>query len=88
MRGQTEYSPKGVAKLAAVPVAALCVQDEADLRPNISIVKALQILEKASAPAPQIFAQRIIESIGFVFGMLGGYSSDKGYRNATKESEG
>ncbi|KAL5781058.1 hypothetical protein ACOSP7_006087 [Xanthoceras sorbifolium] len=48
-----EYPPKGVAKLAAV--AALCVQYEAEFRPNMSIVvKALQPLLKppASAPAP------------------------------------
>ncbi|KAL7250991.1 hypothetical protein ACSBR1_012919 [Camellia fascicularis] len=45
-----EYPPKGVAKLAAV--AALCVQYEAEFRPNMSIVvKALQPLLK-SAPAP------------------------------------
>ncbi|KAJ4839338.1 PTI1-like tyrosine-protein kinase 3 [Turnera subulata] len=46
-----EYPPKGVAKLAAV--AALCVQYEAEFRPNMSIVvKALQPLLKAStAPA-------------------------------------
>jgi len=38
-----EYPPKAVAKLAAV--AALCVQYEADFRPNMSIVvKALQPL--------------------------------------------
>ncbi|KAK6914594.1 Serine-threonine/tyrosine-protein kinase, catalytic domain, partial [Dillenia turbinata] len=46
-----EYPPKGVAKLAAV--AALCVQYEAEFRPNMSIVvKALLPLLKASAPAP------------------------------------
>ncbi|KAM7260047.1 hypothetical protein ACFE04_015788 [Oxalis oulophora] len=48
-----EYPPKGVAKLAAV--AALCVQYEAEFRPNMSIVvKALQPLLKppAQAPAP------------------------------------
>ncbi|KAH1089521.1 hypothetical protein J1N35_016778 [Gossypium stocksii] len=46
-----EYPPKGVAKLAAV--AALCVQYEAEFRPNMSIVvKALQPLLKAPAPAP------------------------------------
>ncbi|KAL3531565.1 hypothetical protein ACH5RR_010887 [Cinchona calisaya] len=39
----TEYPPKAVAKMAAV--AALCVQYEADFRPNMSIVvKALQPL--------------------------------------------
>ena len=48
-----EYPPKGVAKLAAV--AALCVQYEAEFRPNMSIVvKALQPLLKAPAPAPEI----------------------------------
>ncbi|KAI4345016.1 hypothetical protein L6164_012186 [Bauhinia variegata] len=46
-----EYPPKGVAKLAAV--AALCVQYEAEFRPNMTIVvKALQPLLKAPAPAP------------------------------------
>ncbi|KAG8655532.1 PTI1-like tyrosine-protein kinase 1 [Manihot esculenta] len=46
-----EYPPKGVAKLAAV--AALCVQYEAEFRPNMSIVvKALQPLLKAPAAAP------------------------------------
>ncbi|XP_022722442.1 PTI1-like tyrosine-protein kinase 3 isoform X2 [Durio zibethinus] len=46
-----EYPPKGVAKLAAV--AALCVQYEAEFRPNMSIVvKALQPLLKAPASAP------------------------------------
>jgi pto-interacting protein 1 len=48
-----EFPPKGVAKLAAV--AALCVQYEAEFRPNMSIVvKALQPLLKppAQAPAP------------------------------------
>ncbi|KAJ4723165.1 Protein kinase superfamily protein [Melia azedarach] len=45
-----EYPPKGVAKLAAV--AALCVQYEAEFRPNMSIVvKALQPLLKSPAPA-------------------------------------
>ncbi|XP_057957112.1 PTI1-like tyrosine-protein kinase 3 isoform X2 [Malania oleifera] len=45
-----EYPPKGVAKLAAV--AALCVQYEAEFRPNMSIVvKALQPLLKPPAPA-------------------------------------
>jgi len=44
-----EYPPKGVAKLAAV--AALCVQYEAEFRPNMSIVvKALQPLLKVQAP--------------------------------------
>ncbi|XP_028759825.1 PTI1-like tyrosine-protein kinase 3 isoform X3 [Neltuma alba] len=48
-----EYPPKGVAKLAAV--AALCVQYEAEFRPNMSIVvKALQPLLKAPpAQAPE-----------------------------------
>ncbi|KAK3444036.1 hypothetical protein EUGRSUZ_A00250 [Eucalyptus grandis] len=45
-----DYPPKGVAKLAAV--AALCVQYEAEFRPNMSIVvKAMQPLLKAAAPA-------------------------------------
>ncbi|KAF8042939.1 hypothetical protein BT93_A1312 [Corymbia citriodora subsp. variegata] len=45
-----EYPPKAVAKLAAV--AALCVQYEADFRPNMSIVvKALQPLLNAR-PGP------------------------------------
>jgi len=40
---KSEYPPKAVAKMAAV--AALCVQYEADFRPNMSIVvKALQPL--------------------------------------------
>ncbi|GMH08710.1 hypothetical protein Nepgr_010550 [Nepenthes gracilis] len=44
-----DYPAKGVAKLAAV--AALCVQYEAEFRPNISIVvKALQPLLKPPAP--------------------------------------
>ncbi|XP_045807776.1 pto-interacting protein 1-like isoform X1 [Trifolium pratense] len=43
-----EYPPKAVAKMAAV--AALCVQYEADFRPNMSIVvKALQPLLTARA---------------------------------------
>ncbi|KAK7390715.1 hypothetical protein VNO78_18739 [Psophocarpus tetragonolobus] len=47
-----EYPPKGVAKLAAV--AALCVQYEAEFRPNMSIVvKALQPLLKSPAPVPE-----------------------------------
>ncbi|WOL15589.1 PTI1-like tyrosine-protein kinase 3 [Canna indica] len=47
-----DYPPKGVAKLAAV--AALCVQYEAEFRPNMSIVvKALSpLLVNKSAPAP------------------------------------
>ncbi|WCJ41435.1 Protein kinase superfamily protein [Euphorbia peplus] len=45
-----EYPPKGVAKLAAV--AALCVQYEAEFRPNMSIVvKALQPLLKPPSNA-------------------------------------
>ncbi|PWZ15304.1 hypothetical protein Zm00014a_001270 [Zea mays] len=45
-----EYPPKGVAKLAAV--AALCVQYEAEFRPNMSIVvKALSpLLQQRPAP--------------------------------------
>ncbi|XP_039125680.1 LOW QUALITY PROTEIN: probable protein kinase At2g41970 [Dioscorea cayenensis subsp. rotundata] len=45
-----EYPPKAVAKLAAV--AALCVQYEADFRPNMTIVvKALQpLLNSKAAP--------------------------------------
>ncbi|KAM3327471.1 PTI1-like tyrosine-protein kinase 1 isoform X1 [Capsicum chacoense] len=47
-----EVPGKGVAKMAAV--AALCVQYEAEFRPNMSIVvKALQPLLKAPAPAPE-----------------------------------
>ncbi|CAH1427492.1 unnamed protein product [Lactuca virosa] len=46
-----EYPPKAVAKMAAV--AALCVQYEADFRPNMSIVvKALQSLLNAHAGPP------------------------------------
>lgn len=47
-----EYPPKGVAKLAAV--AALCVQYEAEFRPNMSIVvKALSpLLHKQATPQP------------------------------------
>ncbi|CAI0406622.1 unnamed protein product [Linum tenue] len=48
-----EYPPKAVAKLAAV--AALCVQYEADFRPNMTIVvKALQPLlnSKPAGPDP------------------------------------
>lgn len=48
-----EYPPKAVAKMAAV--AALCVQYEAEFRPNMSIVvKALQPLLKTPAPAPEV----------------------------------
>ncbi|PKA49947.1 PTI1-like tyrosine-protein kinase 3 [Apostasia shenzhenica] len=47
-----EYPPKGVAKLAAV--AALCVQYEAEFRPNMSIVvKALSPLLVNKQPPPQ-----------------------------------
>ncbi|XP_024018052.1 pto-interacting protein 1 [Morus notabilis] len=47
-----EYPAKAVAKLAAV--AALCVQYEADFRPNMSIVvKALQPLLNARSGPPQ-----------------------------------
>ncbi|CAM8944071.1 unnamed protein product [Rhodiola kirilowii] len=50
-RLESEYPPKAVAKLAAV--AALCVQYEADFRPNMSIVvKALQPLLNAPRPGP------------------------------------
>ncbi|KAG2403482.1 protein kinase [Vigna angularis] len=48
-----EYPPKAIAKLAAV--AALCVQYEADFRPNMTIVvKALQPLlnSKPTGPDP------------------------------------
>ncbi|CAH9101268.1 unnamed protein product [Cuscuta europaea] len=46
-----EYPPKAVAKMAAV--AALCVQYEAEFRPNMSIVvKALQPLLRSQVPAP------------------------------------
>ncbi|KAA8542994.1 hypothetical protein F0562_021511 [Nyssa sinensis] len=49
-RLQGDYPPKAVAKMAAV--AALCVQYEADFRPNMSIVvKALQPLLNAR-PGP------------------------------------
>ncbi|KAF3789970.1 PTI1-like tyrosine-protein kinase 3 [Nymphaea thermarum] len=47
---KADYPPKGVAKLAAV--AALCVQYEAEFRPNMSIVvKALQPLLTQKPPA-------------------------------------
>ncbi|XP_031098664.1 pto-interacting protein 1 [Ipomoea triloba] len=50
-RLNSEYPPKAVAKMAAV--AALCVQYEADFRPNMSIVvKALQPLLNARAGHP------------------------------------
>ncbi|XLU30200.1 hypothetical protein S245_066266, partial [Arachis hypogaea] len=46
-----EYPPKAIAKMAAV--AALCVQYEADFRPNMSIVvKALQPLLTARQGPP------------------------------------
>ncbi|XP_071937687.1 pto-interacting protein 1-like [Coffea arabica] len=49
-RLQDQYPPKAVAKMAAV--AALCVQYEADFRPNMSIVvKALQPLLNARSGA-------------------------------------
>ncbi|XP_042437639.1 PTI1-like tyrosine-protein kinase 3 isoform X2 [Zingiber officinale] len=48
-----DYPPKGVAKLAAV--AALCVQYEAEFRPNMSIVvKALSPLLNKQAPPPAV----------------------------------
>lgn len=53
-----EYPPKGVAKLAAV--AALCVQYEAEFRPNMTIVvKALSPLlaQKPPTPAPEVAAE-------------------------------
>ncbi|KAJ8899987.1 hypothetical protein K2173_024098 [Erythroxylum novogranatense] len=47
-----EYPPKAVAKLAAV--AALCVQYEADFRPNMTIVvKALQPLLSSKPAGPE-----------------------------------
>ncbi|XP_054803865.1 probable protein kinase At2g41970 [Prosopis cineraria] len=47
-----EYPPKAVAKLAAV--AALCVQYEADFRPNMTIVvKALQPLLNSKPAGPE-----------------------------------
>ncbi|GAB4851520.1 hypothetical protein Ancab_030921 [Ancistrocladus abbreviatus] len=47
-----DYPPKAVAKMAAV--AALCVQYEADFRPNMTIVvKALQPLLNAKPPGPE-----------------------------------
>ncbi|OIV95462.1 hypothetical protein TanjilG_06924 [Lupinus angustifolius] len=47
-----DYPPKAIAKLAAV--AALCVQYEADFRPNMTIVvKALQPLLNAKPPGPE-----------------------------------
>ncbi|XP_074275523.1 putative protein kinase At2g41970 [Silene latifolia] len=46
------YPPKAVVKMAAV--AALCVQYEADFRPNMRIVvKALQPLLNAKPPGPE-----------------------------------
>ncbi|KAL9237787.1 hypothetical protein vseg_012294 [Gypsophila vaccaria] len=48
---EENYPPKAVAKMAAV--AALCVQYEADFRPNMTIVvKALQPLLNAKPPGP------------------------------------
>ncbi|KAJ7564298.1 hypothetical protein O6H91_02G011700 [Diphasiastrum complanatum] len=48
-----DYPPKSVAKMAAV--AALCVQYEADFRPNMGIVvKALQPLLTAKPSAPVV----------------------------------
>ncbi|KAK2969616.1 hypothetical protein RJ640_029778 [Escallonia rubra] len=50
-RLNSEYPPKAVAKMAAV--ASLCVQYEADFRPNMSIVvKALQPLLNARSGPP------------------------------------
>uniref|UniRef100_A0A0A0LBS8 Protein kinase domain-containing protein n=1 Tax=Cucumis sativus TaxID=3659 RepID=A0A0A0LBS8_CUCSA len=48
-----DYPPKAIAKLAAV--AALCVQYEADFRPNMTIVvKALQpLLNSSKPPGPE-----------------------------------
>ncbi|KAL8151291.1 hypothetical protein V2J09_021099 [Rumex salicifolius] len=56
-RSGSDYPPKAVAKLAAV--AALCLQYEADFRPNMSIVvKALQPLLNAR-PASQSEASNL-----------------------------
>uniref|UniRef100_A0ACD5ZBI7 Uncharacterized protein n=1 Tax=Avena sativa TaxID=4498 RepID=A0ACD5ZBI7_AVESA len=55
----SDYPPKAVAKLAAV--AALCVQYEADFRPNMTIVvKAIQPLlnQKPAGPPPGSEAPR------------------------------
>ncbi|KAF3442664.1 hypothetical protein FNV43_RR16580 [Rhamnella rubrinervis] len=50
-----EYPPKAIAKLAAV--AALCVQYEADFRPNMTIVvKALQPLLNSKPAGPESHA--------------------------------
>ncbi|KAG9134982.1 hypothetical protein Leryth_001252 [Lithospermum erythrorhizon] len=50
-----DYPPKAIAKLAAV--AALCVQYEADFRPNMTIVvKALQPLLNAKPGGPESHA--------------------------------
>jgi pto-interacting protein 1 len=50
VRLKGEYPSKSVAKMAAV--AALCVQYEAEFRPNMSIiVKALQPLMNNTRPA-------------------------------------
>ncbi|XP_041995058.1 probable protein kinase At2g41970 [Salvia splendens] len=52
---QDEFPPKAIAKMAAV--AALCVQYEADFRPNMTIVvKALQPLLNAKPAAPDSHA--------------------------------
>ncbi|KAG6418699.1 hypothetical protein SASPL_120903 [Salvia splendens] len=48
---QDDFPPKAIAKMAAV--SALCVQYEADFRPNMTIVvKALQPLRNAKPAAP------------------------------------
>ncbi|KAK6149239.1 hypothetical protein DH2020_016764 [Rehmannia glutinosa] len=50
-----EYPPKAIAKMAAV--AALCVQYEADFRPNMTIVvKALQPLLNSKPAGPEAHA--------------------------------
>ncbi|KAL6555470.1 hypothetical protein OROGR_006728 [Orobanche gracilis] len=50
-----DYPPKAIAKMAAV--AALCVQYEADFRPNMTIVvKALQPLLNSKPPGPDSHA--------------------------------
>ncbi|KAJ4798850.1 Protein kinase superfamily protein [Rhynchospora pubera] len=56
-----EYPPKGVAKLAAV--AALCVQYEAEFRPNMTIVvKALSplLVQKPPAPTPDTASETTV----------------------------
>ncbi|KAH7660809.1 Non-specific serine/threonine protein kinase protein [Dioscorea alata] len=56
-----EYPPKAVAKLAAV--AALCVQYEANFRPNMTIVvKALQPLLIQNFPGPQVMTSFFFSS--------------------------